>query len=116
DSVQSSDSDTALQRQVAELSGRVAELESSLSEDAIDDKLSSLLQLMSRDMSQWASELNLEHSEWPVAFDLKNLTVVVHRDVGPIRLSQMGSGENWMGYHVLTHLALHKIFIEGRRP
>ena len=28
----------------------------------------------------------------------------------------MGSGENWMGYHVITHLALHKLFVEKARP
>jgi hypothetical protein len=28
----------------------------------------------------------------------------------------MGSGENWVGYHVLAHLALHKFFRQKRRP
>ena len=28
----------------------------------------------------------------------------------------MGSGENWMGYHIITHLALHKWFVEKGRP
>ena len=28
----------------------------------------------------------------------------------------MGSGENWMGYHVVTHLALQKLFVEKQRP
>ncbi len=28
----------------------------------------------------------------------------------------MGGGKNWMGYHVVTHLALQKLFRERRRP
>jgi len=28
----------------------------------------------------------------------------------------MGSGENWVGYHLIGHLALHKWFTERSRP
>jgi Protein of unknown function (DUF3732) len=28
----------------------------------------------------------------------------------------MGSGENWVGYHVLAHLPLHKWFRQKNRP
>jgi hypothetical protein len=28
----------------------------------------------------------------------------------------MGSGENWVGYHVIAHLALHKWFRQKNRP
>lgn len=28
----------------------------------------------------------------------------------------MGSGENWVGYHVLAHLALHKWLRQKKRP
>ena len=67
-------------------------------------------------MSEWSKRLDLEHSESPIGFDMKNLTVIAYRESGPIRMSQMGSGENWMGYHIITHLALHKWFAEKNRP
>ena len=35
---------------------------------------------------------------------------------GPVPLFRMGSGENWVGYHVLAHLALHKWFRQKNRP
>src|SRR6185312_4007174 len=35
---------------------------------------------------------------------------------GPVPLFRMGSGENWVGYHVLAHLALHKWFRQKGRP
>jgi len=67
-------------------------------------------------MSEWAKQLLLEHSEWPIGFELKNLTVIAYRSTGPIRLKEMGSAENWMGYHVVTHLALQKLFRDRKRP
>ena len=108
--------DNSLQSHVDSLRRQVAELEGRLSEDVLEDKLTSILQVIGRTMSDWSKRLNLEHSESPVGFDLKNLTVIAYRESGPIRMFQMGSGENWMGYHVITHLALHKWFAEQHRP
>ena len=48
--------------------------------------------------------------------DLTNATVVVDREDKPIPLKKMGSGQNWVGYHLITHFALHKYFTEHRRP
>lgn len=108
--------DDVLQSLIAELTDQVEALEASLSDEQVEDRLTSILQVIGSDMTAWSRELKLEHSESPISFELKNLTVVAHRNTGPIRLPQMGSGENWMGYHVVTHLALHKLFIEKQRP
>ena len=48
--------------------------------------------------------------------DLKRLTVVADTDDGPLSLAQMGSGENWVGYHVAAHLSIHKLFYRRGRP
>ena len=31
-------------------------------------------------------------------------------------MSRMGSGENWVGYHLIAHLALHEWFTQRSRP
>ena len=36
--------------------------------------------------------------------------------VRPRPLSRIGSGENWLGYHLATHFALHRHFRHDRRP
>ena len=108
--------DRTLQTQVDSLRTRIEQLEAELSEDQIEDQLTSILQVIGRTMSEWSQRMSLEHSESPVGFDIKNLTVIAYRESGPIRMHQMGSGENWMGYHVITHLALHKWFVEKERP
>ena len=116
ESVQLVQTDNTLQARALELRGQITTLEAGLSDEVVEDRLNSILQVVARDMTGWARGLKLEHSEWPIGFELKNLTVIAHRNSGPIRLSQMGSGENWMGYHVITHLALQKLFVEKKRP
>ena len=31
-------------------------------------------------------------------------------------MARMGSGENWVGYHLIAHLALHQWFVQRQRP
>ncbi len=108
--------DDKLGNQIANMRARVTALEADLGDEVVEDKLNSILQVIGTWMSRWSKELQLEHSESPIGFEFKNLTVAAYKDTGPIRLPQMGSGENWMGYHIITHLALHKLFVEKQRP
>jgi Protein of unknown function (DUF3732) len=64
----------------------------------------------------YASRLQLEHGENSLRLDQKNLTVVADTVYGPLSLPQIGSGENWVGYRVAAHLALHKLFRTLDRP
>ncbi len=116
ESVTLDEEDGGLQAQIDRLRAEVTDLEAGLADELVEDRLTTILQRMGKDMSGWAEYLQLEHSGSPIGFDLKNLTVIAHRESGPIRLPQMGGGKNWMGYHVITHLALHKLFVEKSRP
>lgn len=116
ESMQLAEVDDTLQNRVERQRAEVAALEAGLTDEDVEDRLNSILQVIGRDMSLWAQRLQLEHSDSPIGFEMKNLTVVAHKETGPIRLPQMGSAENWMGYHVITHLALHKFFVERARP
>ena len=64
----------------------------------------------------YSSGLDLEHVGSQLRLDIRNLTVVADTLDGPVPLYRMGSGENWVGYHVLAHLALHKWFRQKKRP
>jgi hypothetical protein len=92
------------------------ELEHELADEEVADRLQAILRVIGDKMSEWAKHLDLEFSEWPIALDLPKLTVVAFREAGKVRLLDMGSAENWMGYHLVTHLALHKWFVEKKRP
>ncbi len=67
-------------------------------------------------MSAWATFLQLEHAEFPLRLDLRRLTVIADGVDGPIPMERMGSGENWVGYHLITHFALHNWFVSRHRP
>jgi DNA repair exonuclease SbcCD ATPase subunit len=107
---------SGLRREIEDLMQKIAALEEELSDEVVQERLESILSLLSRDMSEWAKRLNLEHSDHPLRLDLKHLTVVADTDDGPIPMDRMGSGENWVGYHLIAHFALHKWFVKKGRP
>jgi hypothetical protein len=105
-----------LRREIDEYKTRIALLEEELSDEVIQERMESILSILSRDMSALAQTLRLEHSESPLRLDLRRLTVVADTENGPIPMDRMGSGENWVGYHLITHFALHKWFVNKARP
>ena len=116
DSVPQLEDGSDLQRQIADLEAQVTRLEEELSDDTVQGRVQSALSIISRDMSLWASHLDLEHAEFPLRLDLRRLTVVADGFDGPIPMERMGSGENWVGYHLIAHLSLHCWFVERHRP
>ena len=84
--------------------------------DEIEERIYTFINLIADRMTQYASGLDLEHTEGRLRLDLKKLSVVAETPTGPIPLYRIGSGENWVGYHVVTLLALHEWFRRNRRP
>ena len=106
----------ALEDQAADLRTKVGLAESDLSYEHIRERLESILSILGQRMTKWARELELEHSKFPLRLDLKKLTIVADTSDGPVPMDRMGSGENWVGYHLIAHLALHQWFVERKRP
>ncbi|MFI5851776.1 DUF3732 domain-containing protein [Micromonospora chalcea] len=98
------------------LRAQIAELEEEIGASARDDRLYSLVSLISASIKQKAVALDLEHKESPIRLDPKGLTVVADTSRGPVRLSDMGGGENWLGYHVATLLSMHEWFSDQGCP
>ena len=110
-------SDTSdLQRNIVRLQSDIGRIEGELSDAEIQERVQSALSILSQDMSRWASELHLEHNRFPVRLDIRRLTVVADGDDGPIPMERMGSGENWVIYHLIAHFALHRLFVQRSRP
>ncbi len=84
--------------------------------EALQERLESAISVLSNYISEEARTLKLEHSKYPLRFDLRKLTVVADTPDGPVPMERMGSGENWVGYHVAVHLAMHRFFVERGRP
>ncbi|PAS29115.1 DUF3732 domain-containing protein [Vibrio cholerae] len=116
ESITSEDTSKQLESKINLLEGRIKILERELDRSNVKAQFESQLSLISNDMTIWARELRLEHSDYPVRFDSKKATVVVDTPDGPVSLDNMGSGENWVGYHLVTILAFAKWFIKKNRP
>lgn len=104
------------ENEINELEARIEELLDKLSEERTEELIDSILNLIGRQMTTWANDLQLEHSKFPYRLDLKKLTVIADSEERPIPMHKMGSAENWLGCHLITLLALHKFFIQRKRP
>lgn len=107
---------TALEERAASLREQCEALEEQLSDERVKERLESILSILAQHMTQWAGELKLEHSAYPLRLDLKKLTIVADTIDGAVPMERMGSGENWVGYHLIAHLALHEWFVKRDRP
>ena len=110
------DDTSDLKRQIQSLKEQIAILAEEVSNETVKDRVDSILSILSRDMSTWAERLKLEHSESPLRLDPKGPTVVADTANGPIQMDSMGSGENWVGYHLIAHFAIHKWFVSRECP
>lgn len=96
---------------------QIRAIEAILDDEAFVGRLESILSLVSAQITSLARKLEIEHSDSPMRLDLKKLTIVAdHPDDGPIPMPKMGSGETWVGLHLVTHLALHNWFFKKQRP
>lgn len=105
-----------LSQQLEATRSRVEALEGELDDDNRREQLTSRLVTVGRDIKRYAEQLDLEHSAEDVRLDLARLTVVADTETGPAPLTRIGSAKNWVGYHLATHLALHRYFTRQGRP
>lgn len=105
-----------LLKEIQNLESHITNLENLLDIEKKEELLSSILSRISKYMTEYAKQLELEHADSPYRLDIKNLTVVADQEERPIPMHRMGSGENWLGCHLISHLALHKYFIQKNRP
>jgi hypothetical protein len=105
-----------LTAQVEASKARVRELEERLSWDEIDERMTSLVDLINDNLTDYARRLSLEHTR-RVRLDYRRLTVVATTEDGsPLRLEHIGSGANSVGYHLATYSALQHWFASRNRP
>lgn len=98
------------------LGREIKQLEKACDDEAIAERLRSAETVISKDLSQIAVRLDLQQSETPVIFDMKALDLKFAIGLETVSLERIGAGKNWVGYHVASHLALHKWLIKQKRP
>jgi PHD/YefM family antitoxin component YafN of YafNO toxin-antitoxin module len=116
ENVEVRDDHSILSSDVERAKRRLEELQDLLATEDYSDRITSILNRIGIQMTDWAECIELEHSKNPIRLDISRLTVVVDKEDRPIPLTKMGGGQNWVGYHLVTHLALHKHFRQSQRP
>ncbi len=91
-------------------------LRQELDADAAAERLAGALSRISYQITDVATKLELEHAPAPVRLDARALTVIVDTAHGSYRLREIGSGANWLGYHLAALVGLHTFFGENARP
>ena len=98
------------------LEEEISALESELDPEGAQERLSGALALISQRATAAASDLELEHAPWPVTLNIGKLTVVVNTPQGRYPLREIGSAENWLGYHLAILIGMHTYFVQSSRP
>lgn len=100
-----------LRTQLQVLTARIAALKAQLDPRAQRERLASALEAVSRKVEKYAVLLELEHATENVSLNIRELTLEFHPLTGRTDfLWEVGSGQNWVGYHIAGMLALHEHF------
>lgn len=101
---------------IEELTAEIAGLEESLTDETERAEVDSILTRISRWMTKWAEDLKMEWQPNQHRLDISLLTVVAETEPRSTRMIQMGGAENWLGCHLIAHMALHRWFSQETRP
>lgn len=95
---------------------KVDELEKKIDADDSNERLTSILNNISAQVSQYIRAFKAEFSMFPARLDLNHLTIIFDRPERPVPMSRTGGGENHLAYHLSALLALHLFAAKNNRP
>lgn len=95
---------------------KVEELKKMVGSDDSNDRLISIMNSISTQMSHYIQDFGAEFSFLPARLDLNQLTIVFDRLDRSVPMSRTGGGENYLAYHLSALLALHFFAAKNDRP
>lgn len=112
ENVQASRDDGKLKLEVDALARKIAELKRDLDPSAMRERLAAAIDRVSARIADYAKLLKLEHASENVRLNLRELTLQFTPLSGRTDfLWEVGSGQNWVGYHIAGIVALHEHFV-----
>ena len=103
--------DDSLKEKVEKLALRISELAGEVDENALREKLKRVLLQVSVLNSQLLPKFGVEDPEDVASLSVTELTLKISRAERTDYLFEVGSGSNWLGYHLSLMLALHQYFL-----
>lgn len=106
------DGDPALAAEVAELKVRLDQLRAGISDGAARERQKAALARVTATMARLLPGLDSERPNDPAELNVDDLTIRVTGSSGrPDFLWEIGSGANWLSYHIAAMLGLHELFL-----
>lgn len=106
------DQSAGLRQEIDEIKSQIAELQRRVSETEIGRKMRNALDSIEATTGRLIPRLDAEWPNAPVRLMVADLTVKVIRGTRDDYLWEIGSGANWLAYHVALTLALQTFFLE----
>jgi len=105
-----------LQKNIEIAQKLLEEYESQLDEMARSNNERRIMAQLNEKMTQWANDSDqLDLMKGRYSLDIKGLTVLVDTDDRTYLMDELGE-KNPLGCHLITHMALHKHFVDYKRP
>lgn len=95
---------------------RVKDLEERIGTDDSNERLNSILNIISAQVTRYIRKFEAEFRDYPARFDLANVTIVFDRTERPVPMSRTGGGENHLAYHLSALLAIHLFAVKNNSP
>ena len=107
--------DGELQEEISELQKKIIVLQNEINEGGIRKRFASALENIELKIMKLLPLLDTERPEDSVKIDYKNLTITVTSKSGrKDYLWEIGSGSNWLSYHISVSLAFQMFFAEKK--
>ncbi|MCA9304934.1 MAG: DUF3732 domain-containing protein [Phycisphaerales bacterium] len=98
------------------LNNQVKQLEEQIGADDSNERLTSILNNISSQVSRYIQKFDAEFAPHPARLNLSQLTIIFDRPERPVPMSRTGGGENHLAYHLSALLALHLFAAQNNRP
>lgn len=105
-----------LQTENRRLSSRVKQLEEQVGADDSNERLTSILNNISAQISRYIQKFKGEFGAYPARLNLPQLTIIFDRPERPVPMARTGGGENHLAYHLSALLALHLFAAQNNCP
>lgn len=104
--------DSGLAERVKALQDRIRELEPKVSGEAVREKTNQILSRITKICARITPHLDAEWDDAQIALSIQDLAIKVRHDGRDDFLWEVGSGANWLAYHIAMLLALQLFFMK----
>ena len=107
-------SDGGLDEEISGLQDRIEKLSKQISERDFKQRRDNSLGKINQFAGRLLPKLDVERPDDPVVLNIEELTIQVKSGARSDYLWEIGSGSNWLSYHVAMLMGLHQFFLEDK--